>query len=202
MAIAAEQPRFRSALYKSISRAMFLAASRNYRVLENSMCRFVSLLWLGVALFLGCAKGPGTATPATPTPRSAANTPQPAPAAQLAPADAERAAAFMAKLTQAFEVADATVLKDLSHPGDEPRDRQNTLEFNQSLMDGGDKVQAWTARPYSEPDWEIMEHLRFHPPPTIWIDVTLHDGKREYPLFFACAPDESGDLKSCYYVDR
>ena len=163
------------------------------------MCRFVSPLSLAVVLFLGCEKGQSNAipaTPPTPPPKIADSIPE------LAPADAERAKAFMDKVIHAFEIADAMALEDLSHPGDDPRGRKNSIEFNKSLMEGGDKVQSWSARPYSEPDWEIMEHLKHHPPPTVWIEVTLHDGQREYPLVFACAPDEKGDLKSCYYVDR
>jgi len=120
----------------------------------------------------------------------------------LSPADVERVNGFMERVIRAFEVADPNALQEMEHPGGDPRGTRNTFEFNKSLMGGGDKVRSWSAQPYSEPDWEIMEILRFQPPPTIWIEVTLHDGKREYPLAFACLADEEGFLRSCYYVDR
>jgi hypothetical protein len=120
----------------------------------------------------------------------------------LGSADVERVVAFMGDVIRAFELADPALLETLSHPGGDPRGRRNSFEFNKSLMAGGDKVRGWSARPYTEPDWEIMQILQHHPPPTIWIDVTLNNGQGDYPLCFACAPDENGVLRSCYYVDR
>ncbi len=63
------------------------------------------------------------------------------------------------------------------------RGRKNSREFDESLMDGGDKVRGWSARPYTEPDWDIMRMLQHHPPPSVWIDVTLNDGTRDYPIY-------------------
>jgi len=117
-------------------------------------------------------------------------------------ADVGRVRAFMAKVVRAFALADAAILDAMSHPGGDPRGQSNSREFDQSLMDGGDKVRSWSARPYTEPKWRIMRTLRHHPPPSIWIDVTLNDGTRDYPYCFACAPDADGVLRSCYYVDR
>jgi hypothetical protein len=117
-------------------------------------------------------------------------------------ADVERVTAFMAAVTRAFELADPDLLEALSHEGGDPRGRRNSYEFNRSLMEGGDKVRSWSARPYTEPKWSIMRTLRHHPPPSIWIDVTLNDGVRDYPYCFACATDADGVLRSCYYVDR
>jgi hypothetical protein len=120
----------------------------------------------------------------------------------LQPNDVERVRAFMAAVVQAFEAADAGALEALRHAGGDPLGRKNSFEFNQSLMKGGDKVRSWSAKPYSEPKWEIMRSLRHHPSPTVWIDVTLHDGRRDYAYCFACSPNYEGALRSCYYVDR
>jgi hypothetical protein len=120
----------------------------------------------------------------------------------LAPPDVERVMAFMAAVTRAFQLADPDLLEALGHEGGDPRGRRNSYEFNQTLMENGDKVHNWSARPYTEPKWSIMRTFRHHPPPSIWIDVTLNDGTRDYPYCFACAPDEDGVLRCCYYVDR
>jgi hypothetical protein len=117
-------------------------------------------------------------------------------------ADVERVTAFMAAVIRAFERTDPDLLEALSHEGGDPQGRRNSYEFNQGLMEGGYKVRSWSARPYTEPKWSIMRTLRHHPPSTIWIDVTLNDGTRDYPYCFACAPDADGVLRSCYYVDR
>jgi hypothetical protein len=69
-------------------------------------------------------------------------------------------------------------------------------------MDGGDRVRSWTAKRYTKPDWEVMEHSDFHPAPTVWIDVILNNGSRDYEIFFALAPGMDGELRSCYYVDK
>ncbi len=120
----------------------------------------------------------------------------------LSPTDVERVNGLMNKIVRAFDTADPVALQETEHSGGDPRGAENTFDFNKSLMDGGDKVRSWSACPYSEPDWEIMKDLRFQPHPTIWIEITLHDGKREYPLAFACAADEKGVLRSCYYAER
>ena len=69
-------------------------------------------------------------------------------------------------------------------------------------MENGDTVRSWSARPYTEPMWSIMRKMQHYPPPSIWIDVTLNDGTRDYPYCFALAPDADGALRSCYYIDR
>jgi hypothetical protein len=109
---------------------------------------------------------------------------------------------FMAAAIRAFELADPAIIEALFHPGFPPRSRQSAFDFNKLLMTGGDKVRSWSARPYTEPAWGVMRRNRHHPPPTIWIDVTLNDGKRDSSYYFACAPDEEGALRSCYYVLR
>ena len=116
--------------------------------------------------------------------------------------DAKLVNEFMASVILAFSNKSPQSLEDLSHLGDSERDIKNNLEFARTLMDGGDRVQSWTARPYSEPNWEIMEISKFFPEPTIWIDVTLNDGNRNYPFFFALAPNSANQLRSCYYVAR
>lgn len=120
----------------------------------------------------------------------------------LATADAKLVKAFMAAVTRAFEGADPDLLDALSHEGGDPKSRRGSYEFMQLLMKRGDKVQSWSARPYTEPKWTIMRTSQFHPPPSIWIDVTLNDGKRDYGIFFSLAPDADGALRSCYYVAR
>jgi hypothetical protein len=117
-------------------------------------------------------------------------------------ADVEQVTAFLAAATRAFALKDVGLLETLSHPGGDPQGRRNSREFDQSLMVGGDTIQRWAARPYMEPKWRIMREFQHHPPPTIWVDVTLNDGKRDYPYCFALAPGEGGKLLSCYYIDR
>jgi len=116
--------------------------------------------------------------------------------------DIARVTTFMAAVSRGFELADPDILETLSHKGGDPQGRRNSYEFNQSLMKGGDKVRSWSARAYTEPKWRIMRTLQHHPPPSIWIDVTLNNGTRDYPYYFACAPNAGGVLLSCYYVDR
>ncbi len=113
-----------------------------------------------------------------------------------------RVEAFMALAVGAFALKDAGLLENLFHPGGDPRGRKNSREFDQALMDGGDTIINWTAMPYTEPNWKIMKTLQHHPPPTVWVDVMLNDGNRDYDYFFALAPIESGELRSCYYIDR
>jgi len=116
--------------------------------------------------------------------------------------DEQRVREFMTKITYAFSVANPDILELLSHEGADERDRKNSFDFNQSLMNGGDKVYAWSARPYSEPKWSIMRTVQHHPPPSIWVDVTLNNGKRNYPYCFALALDSTNELRSCYYIER
>jgi hypothetical protein len=71
-------------------------------------------------------------------------------------ADVVRVTAFMAEVIRAFALGAAALLEPLSHPSADPRDNRNDREFDQGLMDGGDKVTSWSARPYTEPNWEIM----------------------------------------------
>ena len=116
--------------------------------------------------------------------------------------DVERVKSFMETVVQAFAKADAAALQALDHPSEDPRGQKNSLEFNQSLMKGGDKVVTWMARPYSGPDWEIMKSKRHDPQPTVWIDVTLNKGQRDYPIYFVCSPNQEGLLRTCHHVDR
>jgi hypothetical protein len=120
----------------------------------------------------------------------------------LGPSDVELVTLFVQEVIRAFEIADPFALEALYHPGGDPRGQKNSFEFNRSLMEGGDQVRAWSARPYSEPPWDIMRLFRHHPTPTIWIDVTLNDGNRDYPLYFACSSNKDRVLRACYYVDR
>jgi hypothetical protein len=116
--------------------------------------------------------------------------------------DVERVTTFMSGVIQAFESCDPFALEKLSHVGGDPRGRKNTFEYRKLLMEGGDKVRAWVARPYSEPKWGIMRSLRHHPNPAIWIEVTLNDGQRDNRVCYACSLNEQGALRICYYVDR
>ena|SRR5215204_1047490 len=115
---------------------------------------------------------------------------------------AQQATEFMASVIHAFEVADPSALQSLDHKGGDPRGRKNSYDFNQSLMKRGDKVRAWSARPYTEPKWDVMRYLRHHPTPSVWIDVTLNNGEGDYPICFICSPDSEDRLRTCYYVDR
>jgi hypothetical protein len=155
--------------------------------LTNSLCLLIALL------LVGCKNDQPVAAPHK-TDKVQGET--------LSADETTRVQEFMDKVIRAFNSADVVALEDLSHPGDDPRGRANSIEFNKSLIAGGDRVKSWSARPYSDPDWDIMKHMRFHPPPTVWIDVILNDGKRDYPLAFACSPDDNGVLRTCYYVDR
>ena len=69
-------------------------------------------------------------------------------------------------------------------------------------MNGGDKVQNWSARPYTEPKWDMMRMFQYYPPPSVWVDVVLNNGKRDYDYCIVLAPDANGTLRSCYYIDR
>jgi hypothetical protein len=69
-------------------------------------------------------------------------------------------------------------------------------------MDDGNKVRTWSARPYTEPTWEIMRTRQHYPPPSIWIDVTLNDGKTDDTENYFVSPDEKGALRACYCIDR
>ena len=164
-----------------------------------SMLRYcLRTLLIVTAIFTGCAKSnPGDAAVIKELQMENAAS------HDLSVEEEEQVAAFMEKLIQGFNAADAEAVEDgLSHPGGDPRGRTNTIKFNQSLMDGGDRVKSWSARRWTEPDWDVMRYMRFHPQPTIWIDVALFNGKREYPLAFSCSPDGNGVLKVCHYVDR
>lgn len=121
---------------------------------------------------------------------------------KLDAADVKRVTAFMAAVTRAYKLAEPDLLDALTHEEEDLRSRQSTKGFMRSLMEGGDKVRTWSARPYTEPAWSIMRTSQLHPPPSVWVDVMLNNGKRDYPIFFAVAPDEKGFLRSCYYIDR
>jgi hypothetical protein len=154
--------------------------------------------------FAGCspAKNAKQASDSADRKTDAKSTDVSAPIDPLTDLENERARDFMAKVTSAFEMRDAEALEQLAHPGDEPRDRENTIEYNRSLMDGGDRVKSWTAKRYAKPDWEVLEHRDFSPAPTVWIDVVLNDGSRDYEIFYALAPGTDGEYRSCYYVDK
>jgi hypothetical protein len=171
-----------------------------------------SFLLVAIDIFVGCSRDEELgkkAPPRAPLEKKVADLPEkktpPVKIAgtvqKLTPVVAERVDAFMSKVIHAFEIGEPVALQALEHPGCDPRTRKNSLDFNKSLMAGGDKVRSWSARPYSEQEWKIMKDLRRHPSPTIWVVITLHDGKREYPLAFACSPNNEGDLGSCHYVD-
>lgn len=125
-----------------------------------------------------------------------------APIDPLTDLENERAGDFMAKVTSAFEARNPQALEELSHPWDDPRGRENSIKYAQGLMDGGDRVKSWIAKRYAKPDWEYLEDNDFHPAPTVWIDVVLNDGSRDYEIFFALAPAPDGEFRSCYYVDK
>jgi hypothetical protein len=170
----------------------------------------VLLIGAGAVWFYRAAQSPAAANlPAAPQvvvsalpPLSLDAAGVPGTCTDLGPQDRELVKSFMEAVVQAFAKGDAAALQVLDHPGEDQRGQKNSLEFNQSLMEGGDKVIAWAARPYSEPNWDIMKSKRHDPQPTIWIDVTLNNGKRDYPIYFACSPNQEGLLRACHYVDR
>lgn len=152
----------------------------------------------------GCslAKDDNQATESADREPDATSTDTSAPIDPLTDLENERARDFMAQVTSAFEARNPQALEQLAHPGGDPRGRENTIKFNQSLMDGGDRVKSWTAKRYSKPDWEYLEDKDFYPAPTVWIDVILNDGSRDYEIFCALAPGTDGEFRSCYYVDK
>lgn len=109
---------------------------------------------------------------------------------------------FMGHVEAAFENKDANLLERLSHAGGDPRGIKNTIEYNQNLMNGGDRVKSWTAKRYERPDWDYLKTNDFYPEPTVWVDVVLNNGSGDYFIFFALAPNAEGDLRSCYYIDK
>ena len=109
---------------------------------------------------------------------------------------------FMAGVIKAFTDCKAAQVVKLTHKGQEKASAKSDREFTQGLMNGGDRVVAWHAKKYRQPNWDVMSYLDFYPKPTVWIDVTLHDGNREYPYVFALAPASDNRLLRCYYVDR
>jgi hypothetical protein len=121
---------------------------------------------------------------------------------ELDAADVKRVTAFMAALTRAYELADPDLVDALGHKGEDARSRQGTKDLAWLLMDDGNKVRTWSARPYTEPTWEIMRTQQHYPPPSIWIDVTLNDGKKDDLQCYFVSPDEKGVLRACYCIDR
>jgi hypothetical protein len=63
-------------------------------------------------------------------------------------------------------------------------------------------VKSWAARRYTRPDWEYLETSDFYPPPTVWIDIILSNDSGEYQIQSVLAPDSSGKLLRCYYVEK
>jgi hypothetical protein len=121
---------------------------------------------------------------------------------ELDAADVKRVTAFMAELTRAYELADPDLVDALTHEGEDPDFRQAGKDLTWMLMDDGNKVRTWSARPYTEPTWEIMRTRQHYPPPSIWIDVTLNDGKTDDTENYFVSPDEKGALRACYCIDR
>ncbi len=121
---------------------------------------------------------------------------------ELDVADVKRVRAFMAELTRFYELADPELLDALTHEGEDPDSRQGSKDLTWLLMDDGYKVRTWSARPYTEPTWDIMQKIQHYPPPSIWIDVTLNDGKTDDTENYFVAPDEKGVLRACYCIDR
>src|SRR5262245_19590777 len=116
--------------------------------------------------------------------------------------DVKRVTAFMAALTRAFKVADPDLVDALAHEGEDPDSRQAGKDLTWMLMDDGNKLRTWSARPYTEPTWEIMRTQQHYPPPSIWSDVTLSDGKKDDLGRYFVAPDGKGVLRVCYCIDR
>ena len=69
--------------------------------------------------------------------------------------------------------------------------QRNTFDYNQGLMEGGDRIVSWSASPYKEPRWSIMKLYQHHPEPTVWVLVMLDDGRRQTEYCFALAPTET-----------
>ena len=109
---------------------------------------------------------------------------------------------FMQAAAQAFEDKNPHALAAMQHAGASESGQRNTFDYNQGLMEGGDRIVSWSASPYKEPRWSIMKLYQHHPEPTVWVLVMLDDGRRQTEYCFALAPTEDGGLKSCYYIDR
>jgi hypothetical protein len=116
--------------------------------------------------------------------------------------DAKRVSSFMATLSNIFERANTDLLDALNHGGRDPESRRSLHEFIQMLIRAGDKVRSWSARPYTEPKGGRFRTRQHHPPPSIALDVTLNNGKRDYGIYIALAPDSNGVLLSCHEVNR
>ena len=160
-------------------RAVVVSLKRSVSMFRTVVCLISLAICVHIA---GCspAKNTNQASDSADRQTDAKTTDVSPPIDPLTDLENERARDFMAKVTSAFEARNPQTLEDLSHPWDDPRGRENTIKFNQSLMDGGDRVKSWTAKRYSKPDWEYLEDKDFYPAPTVWIDVVLNDGSRDY----------------------
>ena len=85
---------------------------------------------------------------------------------------------FMQAAAQAFEDKNPHALAAMQHAGASESGQRNTFDYNQGLMEGGDRIVSWSASPYKEPRWSIMKLYQHHPEPTVWVLVMLDDGRR------------------------
>ena len=85
----------------------------------------------------------------------------------------------MQAAAQAFEDKNPHALAAMQHAGASESGQRNTFDYNQGLMEGGDRIVSWSASPYKEPRWSIMKLYQHHPEPTVWVLVMLDDGRRQ-----------------------
>ena len=97
----------------------------------------------------------------------------------------------MQAAAQAFEDKNPHALAAMQHAGASESGQRNTFDYNQGLMEGGDRIVSWSASPYKEPRWSIMKLYQHHPEPTVWVLVMLDDGRRQTEYCFALAPTET-----------
>lgn len=86
---------------------------------------------------------------------------------------------------------------------DDLREDATCVNHHMHLCENDHKtVSAWSAKPFAAPDTPYYEKHRFNPDPTIWIEVTLRDERREHRADFVCSPGDDGKLFACHWVKR
>ncbi|QDT11000.1 hypothetical protein [Planctomycetes bacterium K23_9] len=112
---------------------------------------------------------------------------------------------FMAKVVAIYDDQKICDVQDLHFDQcpDDPRNDTTCVNHHMHLCENEHKtVYAWNARPFSPPDTPYYEKHKFNPDPTIWIEVTLQDGRSEHTANFVCCPNSDGKLQACHWIDR
>lgn len=123
----------------------------------------------------------------------------------LSPDQEARVAEFMEKVVAIYASRRIGDVQDLhfNRCPDDLRNDTTCVNHHMHLCENDHKtVRAWHARPFSPPDTPYYEKHKYSPDPTIWIAVTLHDGRREHSANFVCSPNAEGNLQACHWVAR